>query len=369
MLHPRALTATAVLACGVVNAQAPQTAPIPVVEAPAALVNPLLPSGADPWVTSRGGFYYYMNTTGRSLRIWKTRSLADLKTAESKTIWTPPATGPYSRDIWAPELHYIRGKWYIYFAGDSGSNVSHRIWALENSSQDPLQGDWVFKGKVADSTDKWAIDATILEDASRLYMIWSGWDGDVNGTQSLYIAELSDPWTVKGGRVKISSPEYAWEKVGDLTGRRDPEENPGLNQIDPVHVEVNEGPEILRRGNDIFLVYSASGCWTDFYSMGMLTAKAGSDLLNPASWKKSPLPVFWQSAKANAYGTGHGSFFKSPDGAEDWMIYHANPQAGQGCGGRRSPRAQRFTWNADGTPNFGRPVAIGVPMDRPSGER
>jgi GH43 family beta-xylosidase len=194
----------------------------------------------------------------------------------------------------------------------------------------------------------------VLEDAGRLYMIWSGWEGDVNGVQSLYIAELSDPWTVKGPRTRISTPQYGWERVGDLKG-------------EPSHVDVNEGPEVLRRGNRIFVVYSASGCWTDEYGMGMLTAEGGSDLRKAESWKKSATPVFSKAPENGAFGPGHGSFFRSADGSEDWMLYHANAESGQGCGRRRAPRAQRFGWKPDGTPDFGRPVAIGSPVARPSG--
>jgi len=359
MRTPQALTAAVLMACAVARAQAPsgQT-----------LVNPLLPSGPDPWITYRAGFYYLMHTTGNSLKIWKTRRIGELANAENKVVWRAPSTGPYSRDIWAPELHFLRGKWYIYFAADGGANASHRIWVIENASHDPLSGEWQMKGKAADASDRWAIDATVFEEGSRLYMVWSGWDAGANVAQNLYIAELSNPWTVKSERVKISSPEFPWEKVGDLTARRDPEENPGANLLDPPHVDVNEGPEILRHGQSIFIVYSAAGCWTDSYAMGILTAQAGSDLLNPASWKKSPVPVFWQSPKAGAYGPGHGSFFRSPDGAEDWMVYHANPGPGQGCGGQRSPRAQRFVWKADGTPDFERPIAIGAAITAPSGE-
>src|SRR5206468_1914939 len=98
------------------------------------------------------------------------------------------------------------------------------------------------------------------------------------------------------------------------------------------------------------------------------TAEAGSDLLDPAAWKKSPIPVFWQSPKAGAYGPGHSSFFRSPDGTEDWFLYHANTEPSRGRGNRRSPRAQRFTWKTDGTPDFGRPIAVGVPAARPSGD-
>src|SRR6185295_4076828 len=158
----------------------------------------------------RGGFYYYMNTTGNGLVIRKTPSIARLADAERREVWHAPAGFPYSRDIWVPELHFLRGKWYIYFAVDAGTNASHRLWVLENDAGDPLSGEWRMKGKVTDATDRWAIDATVFEDASRLFMIWSGWPADSNGTQNLYIAELADPWTVKGERVMISSPEFPW---------------------------------------------------------------------------------------------------------------------------------------------------------------
>jgi GH43 family beta-xylosidase len=132
------------------------------------------------------------------------------------------------------------------------------------------------------------------------------------------------------------------------------------------HVDVNEGPEILTHGNRIFLIYSASGCWTNYYELGMLTATTGSDLLNPASWVKSDQAVFRESPLAQAFGTGHNTFFTSPDGTEQWILYHANSAANQGCGNHRSPRAQRFTWNADGTPNFGEPIPLGTPIAKPS---
>jgi GH43 family beta-xylosidase len=344
----------------IVSGSAPSSAP--------SVVNPLLPTGPDPWVIVKDGVYYYMNTTGSNLTIWKTRHLGALASAEKKVVWTPPSSGPYSHEIWAPELHFLNGKWYIYFAADAGTNQSHRVWVLENPSPDPLQGEWIMKGKLADPDDRWAIDPTVLENRGHLYAAWSGWEGATNGVQSIYIAELSDPWTIKGRRARISTPQYPWEKVGDRDLKRDPEQNPALDVDEPVHIDVNEGPEVLQHGDNIFLVYSASACWTDFYELGMLTARASDDLLNPASWKKSPAALFWQSPKAHSYGSGHNSFFQSPDGTQDWIIFHANSEPNQGCGGHRSPRAQPFTWKADGTPDFGRPVPTGQPLSAPSGE-
>jgi GH43 family beta-xylosidase len=333
---------------------------LPALQAQPTFTNPLLPSGADPSVAMRDHIYYYMQTTGSNLTIWKTRDLTDLAHAEKTVVWTPPAEGPYSKEIWAPELHLVQNKWYIYFAADAGANETHRIWVLENDSPDPTTGEWVMKGKLADETDRWAIDPSIFEDAGQLYVIWSGWEGAVNGAQNIYIARMKNPWTIDGVRSRISAPQYPWEKVGDL--------DTGANGVIAMpHVDVNEGPEILTHGSRIFLIYSASGCWTNYYELGMLTATSGSDLLNPASWVKSDHSVFRESPQAQAFGTGHNTFFTSPDGTEQWLLYHANPAANQGCGSHRAPRAQRFTWNADGTPNFGEPIPLGTPIAKPSG--
>ena len=157
---------------------------------------------------------------------------------------------------------------------------------------------------------------------------------------------MSNPWTVTGDRVLISSPELEWETHGDLN-----------NPNDVPHVNVNEGPQILENKDKLFLVYSASGCWTDYYALGMLTASAGSDLMNPNSWKKSSHPVFVQTAKNKLYAPGHNSFYKSPDGKESWILYHANSNPCEGCGTMHSPPARLFTWKADGSPDFGVPVS------------
>lgn len=326
-----------------------------VLHAQKTFTNPLLPSGPDPWCIYKNGYYYYMHTTGHNLRLWKTKNIANLPAAENKVVWTPPATGPYSKEIWAPEIHYFQSKWYIYFSADSGNNNDHRIWVLENSSADPMQGEWTMRGKFTTPEDRWSIDGSVMEYKGKMYAVWSGWESDKNGEQDIYIAAMKNPWTMEGKRVKLSSPQYDWEKYGDLK-----------KTDDPPHINVNEGPQFLVHGDKIFLVYSASACWTDMYALGMLTADANADLLNPASWKKAAEPVFKQSVKNKVYATGHNSFFTSPDGKENWILYHANSNPGDGCGNKRSPRAQKFSWNADGTPNFGEPVAEAMALAIPA---
>jgi len=312
--------------------------------------NPLLASGPDPWVVQKDDWYYVTHTTGKDLRLYRTKRMSDLRNAEVKTVWTPPAIGMNSKQIWAPEIHFLDGKWYFYYAADDGKNENHRMWVLENEAEDPFSGTWQDKGEVELPGDKWAIDGTAFEHNDNLYFIWSGWEGDVNVRQDIYIAKMTNPYTVDGDRILLSKPENEWEVKGGTPA-------------------INEAPQYLARGDKLFIIYSASGCWTDDYSLGMLSADAAADPLDPSAWTKFPDPVFVKNAASQAYGPGHNSFFASPDGTEDWILYHANPEAGQGCGGNRSPRMQQFTWTVDGFPDFGNPVELGAAIDLPSGEK
>jgi hypothetical protein len=76
--------------------------------------------------------------------------------------------------------------------------------------------------------------------------------------------------------------------------------------------------------------------------------------------------VFSKQPRGNSFGPGHNTFVTSPDGTQDWIVYHAIDSSGGGWP-RRSVRAQRFGWNADDTPDFGTPVSLGVAIAEPSG--
>jgi GH43 family beta-xylosidase len=229
------------------------------------------------------------------------------------------------------------------------------MYVLENPSADPMIGEWTLKGKVADEADKWAIDGHVFVWRKQLYMLWSGWQGDENGEQDIFIAKMKNPWTIEGRRARISTPTYPWETIGDLNDNNNPR-----------HVNVNEGPQSLMNGNKLFIVYSASGCWTDQYTLGLLSFEGGNNLLDSAKWKKHAEPLFRQSPENAVYAPGHNSFFKSPDGKEDWILYHANSKPGLGCGGFRSPRAQKFSWSKAGLPQFGEPIKENIELIVPS---
>ncbi len=233
---------------------------------------------------------------------------------------------------------------YIYFSATTcdGNNNNHRIFALQNNNADPFTGSFTFQGQVTDSTNLWAIDGTVFQHPSgQLYFIWSVWAGDVPGPQLLYIAQMSDPLTISIQRVLISTPIYAWEQNV---------------------AAINEGPEVTIQNNVISLVYSASGSWTNYYCLGLMTASITSDPMNPASCTKNSSPIFHSGT--NGFGPGHHSFTKSPDDREDWIIYHSARYNNSGW--IRQIRAQKFTWNADSTPKLGKPANANTPIQIPS---
>ncbi len=276
----------------------------------ATFTNPLLPQGADPWSVFHNGFYYYMQTSPDSLVLWKTADLTDLKNAPKKTIWIPTEPSR-ARDLWAPEIHYIDKKWYVYYAADDGDTDNHQLYVLENENADPFEEEFSFKERIStDKDNNWAIDASLFEYNEELYMVWSGWQTrriDTE-TQCIYIAKMQNPWTLASERVLISKPELEWERHYINESGWTPD----------YKIFVNEGPQPLKspNGKYIHIAYSASGVWTPYYALGMLTATVGSDLLDPESWVKSQEPVFSQSPENGVYGSGHNSFFKSPDGKE-----------------------------------------------------
>lgn len=314
------------------------------------LSNPLIPQRADPWIYKHSdGYYYFTASVPQYDRIELRRSptLQGLAAAEAVTAWRAHKSGPLSANIWAPELHYVEGKWYIYFAAAKSSETleglfDHRMFVLENTSANPLEGTWEEKGQLKTGWESFSLDATRFEHNGIHYLVWAQKDPAIPGNSNLYIAPLANPWTLGGEQVMLTKPEYDWETIGFL---------------------VNEGPAVLKRNGRIYITYSASA--TDHnYCMGLLWASEDSNLLSPASWSKSPVPVFTTNEESGQYGPGHNSFTVSEDGTTDLLVYHArNYKEIFGdplYDPNRHTRIQSFTWSTDGVPVFGIPVPDGV---------
>lgn len=317
----------------------------------ATFTNPVLGQGADPFLTVVDGRYYDVQSSasGKGVSLRSSTSLATLGAAPAKEIFTGGDDGSPCCEWWAPELHQLDGRWYVYVAADDGDNLHHRSYVLE---AEDIDGPYRFAGRLELPGDRWAIDSTVfaLPDG-RSYVAWSGWPGKHNGQQNLYLAELASPTTTRGAAALISEPQLDWETKAGTVG-----------------VLVNEGPAALVRDGKVYLSYSGSGCWTPDYALGLLTADASADLLDPKTWTKSAQPVFAGSEASGEYGTGHNSFFTSPDGSQTWFAYHAVTTPEGSCGDDREVYVQPLTFGADGTPQFGTPSGREAALPLPAGD-
>ncbi|KAL7620370.1 hypothetical protein AAE478_009365 [Parahypoxylon ruwenzoriense] len=334
----------------------------------------------DPFVTRFGGRYYFTFTAGDRVEIWWSHSLADIENSASRhVIWNPPQGTDHSAELWAPELHPLHGRWYVYYAAANPAlgNKSHRVYVLGGppSSDDPCEGKWEFLGRIQGMPpNQWAIDGTVFElGDGELYFAYSGWPledcGGIDGggiqsdlIQQVFIMRLENPTTAASGAVAISRPQHAWEvtRDGDSTSHG-----------------INEGPQFLQAPDGRWrgLVYSCAGSWTHEYKMATLQLVDGSDPLDPTSWKKGKQPLV-QTRKRHyideedgdkdgeadgLFGPGHGSFVDV--NGEVVAIYHATDNSTDGWQNRRA-RAQRVMFTKDG-PYMGAGESFGTPPQSP----
>lgn len=312
--------------------------------------NPLVEQRADPWVYLHSdGYHYFTGSVPEYDRIELRRAkrLEDLQTAETVTVWYKYETGPMSANIWAPEIHFIDGKWYIYFAAARTTETrdglfDHRIFVLENPSANPLEGEWTEKGQLKTRWESFALDATTFEHQGKRYLVWAQKDPEIAGNSNLYISEMENPWTLTGEQVMLTTPEFPWEVIG---------------------FKVNEGAAVLKRNGRIFITFSGSA--TDHhYCMGLIHASENANLLDPASWTKLPEPVFQTCEENSQFGPGHNSFTTLPDG-QDVLVYHARSYkdiVGDPLyDPNRHARAKVFGWDEQGLPVFGVPEKDTIP--------
>ena len=313
------------------------------------LQNPLSAGAApDPVVVYHDGYYYATFTEALGIAIYRSRDLKTVLTDEKNIIMN--LTDEVQGNVWAPELHYnpATDRWYVYASGsrDGWDFSSIRMFCLESVTSDPF-GAYIFKGYT--DPDVLAIDQTVFYDeaSGTLYTAYSQFTGK---GQVIMLAVMENPWTISDQRMEISYPRYLWEKKGKTDGKDE---------------RVNEGPVFLCRDGKLSLIYSASGCWSQYYCLGLIDFR-GEDftvdsVMQKDNWSKHKSPVF--QAANGVYGVGHCFFFTTPDG-ETWISYHgmATPDAGEGG---RYMYVQPITFDEAGLPVLGEPLSRDTVIDYP----
>ncbi|WP_433211882.1 glycoside hydrolase family 43 protein [Dactylosporangium sp. CS-047395] len=216
--------------------------------------------GADPSVIKVNGLYVAAKSVDGGIAIRTATTLAGIASAPKKQVWKDTGLG----EVWAPEIVYYDGRYRVYFSAGTGS--AHRMYHISSTSPDT---GYSAATKVALPNDKWAIDGAPFTFQGQRWFVWSGWAGDTNVEQNLYIARMSSPTAGTGARYVISQPREAWERtVG----------NPFIN----------EGPEpILDPNGQLHITYSANGSWSNKYCIADLRLRAGGDPTYVWDWYKS----------------------------------------------------------------------------------
>lgn len=271
-------------------------------------LRPLILQRADPYIARYGDTYYFTATVPEydRIEIRAAETVAALQNAAPRVIWRRHTVGEMSAHVWAPELHCIDGKYYVYFAAgasDDGWRIRPYVLACDG---DPMTGNWRELGMMQSRPDDpysftdFSLDMTVFEHRGAHYCVWAEKVGQRFGISNLYIARLSAPTQLDTVQVLLSTPDYDWERVGFW---------------------VNEGPAVLKRNGKIYVTYSASATGPE-YCVGMLAADENADLLDPRAWEKSRFPVMKTDASKHIFGPGHNSFCRDEFG-RDLIVFHA----------------------------------------------
>ncbi|WP_299781826.1 family 43 glycosylhydrolase [uncultured Formosa sp.] len=271
---------------------------------------PIVEQRADPFIYKHtDGYYYFTGSVPSydSIELRRAKTLNELQDAETFHVWKKHETGPMSQHVWAPEIHYLDGRWYIYFAASEVNDIwKLRPYVIECRGQNPLMDEWIELGQMqaADGDNKsfndFSLDGTVFENEGKRYFCWAEKTGGQFAASNLYLAEMESPIKLKTNQFMLTTPDYDWERVDFW---------------------VNEGPAVIKNEGKIYITFSASATGS-CYCMGLMEANENTDLMDRNSWTKSRNPVLQSDYNKNIYGAGHNSFTVSEDGVPI-CVYHA----------------------------------------------
>ena len=283
---------------------------VPAPFTPVPYPDPVLPGDApDPFVTydAEHGYYYALYTECSRISILRAKTLSGLASGERLVIFRaiPEENGIYG-DLWAPEMHRIGDRWYVYSSGRTIPRPEGVVWVggyrlitFASRTSDPFDG-FDYCG-IADKEHQ-AIDPTVTRAPDGRLLLCHVIHGLGDG---LFLRELTAPTVLSDEIVHLCSPD----SVGE--GR------------------VNEGAFFVKSPNGrIFIVYSAFGCFDDRYRLSVMEYTGGA-FDSSESWQKDDEPLL--TSFDGLYGPGHASFFTAEDGRL-YVAFHAMHPGAHGTG-------------------------------------
>lgn len=280
---------------------------------------------ADPNILYYQGKYYMVSTyevEWNRIPIRCSETLNGL-TDENRRLWKEVVLIQGKGAHWAPELHVIGSRLYMLLSIIEGDNGVQAFMMQLKENGDPMKPeDWSAPLRVVKSdgnpiykdgkTGGLCLDMTYFEDGGKSYVCWSdrkkffvdGKDVDQGPVLRIATVDPKEPWKLTSDPFVIGSEGFSW--CFCMRPR-----------------QLAEGPYVLEtKGDTIYMVYSGGGVTGGNYEVGMLTARKGSDLLDPASWSNSPRPWMNNGSPVSQDGPGHNSFVRDEYG-DLYNVYHS----------------------------------------------
>lgn len=300
---------------------------------------------SDPCICRYNGKYFLSASGQRSVTFRISNTLEGLALAEPVNVYTMPEDDKIHANMWAQEMHIIRGIPYVFTTVGEREWYTVRSHVLRCNGNPENPSDWEEPRLVLrpDGTELQpegiSLDMTYFCINEIHYVMWSDRKFKVRSekyvvadTADIYIATIDPdrPWQLTSKPVCILRPMYGWDRYETL---------------------VDEGPYLLKHGTDLFVTISGSSTGlADLYCLGLLHAKETDNLLLHESWDWLPYPVLTKESVKGEYGPGHNCFIKEPESGDDLLVYHAVPHDINGKAMGRRMGIRRVHWAASGYP-------------------
>ncbi len=287
-------------------------------------------------VMMQQGDTYYLFSTGHGISIWSSKDMKNWK-KENPVFAKPPewavkaVPGFKNNHIWAPDISYHNGKYYLYYSISAFAKNTSCIGLATNTTLNPNDKNykWVDHGKVIQSVpgrDMWnAIDPNLIVDEKGTP--WLTFGSFWNGLKMVKLRE---------DRLAVAQPEE-WATIASR--QRD------FNLADTLPGDAAiEAPFIFKKGGYYYLFASFDYCCRGEASDYKVVVGRSKDIKGPYLDKEGkPMTLgggtlLVQGDKA-WNGAGHNAV--ASFGGTDYLIFHGYDAADKG---KPKLRIERLAW-------------------------
>lgn len=295
-------------------------------------------------VLIKQGDTYYLFCTGRGIAMWSSLDMKRWKREkpvfDNAPAWAVEAIPGFRNHIWAPDISYYNGKYYLYYSVSAFGKNTSAIGLATNSTLNPSDPayEWKDQGKVIQSypgkTNWNAIDPSLITDKKgNPYLAFgSFWNGlpIVKLTKDrTAIAESPDNLTIIASRKKEAS-------ASNPPSIDDNPKDAGGNAI--------EAPFIFKKGNYYYLFASIDYCCKGVNSTYKMIVGRAKDVKGPYLDKEG-VPMnkaggtLVMKGDENWHGVGHNAV-ATFDG-KDYLIFHGYDASDNG---KSKLRIEELKW-------------------------